>query len=118
MAFFNTWQQTCESVWPANASVLKFNLRPLVLPFGQSLIHNASDATIIVSCSLLAQRLADFQRKIDRRPLESTNNKTMEEFKVSRQCFVLVIRPTEVLLVDDWLLPFTISMTKKQFVIS
>ncbi|XP_078379689.1 rho guanine nucleotide exchange factor 11-like isoform X2 [Oculina patagonica] len=27
------------------------------------------------------QRLADFQRKIDRRPLENTNNKMMEEFK-------------------------------------
>ncbi|XP_066025356.1 rho guanine nucleotide exchange factor 11 isoform X2 [Pocillopora verrucosa] len=27
------------------------------------------------------QRLADFQRKIDRRPLENTNNKLMEEFK-------------------------------------
>lgn len=30
----------------------------------------------------LVQRLADFQRKIDKRPLENTSNKTMEEFKV------------------------------------
>lgn len=30
----------------------------------------------------LLQRLADFQRKIDRRSLENTNNKMMEEFKV------------------------------------
>jgi len=30
----------------------------------------------------LLQRLADFQRKIDRKPLENTNNKMMEEFKV------------------------------------
>ena len=35
------------------------------------------------SCGIFPmQRLADFQRKIDRKPLENTNNKTMEEFKV------------------------------------
>lgn len=32
---------------------------------------------------IFLQKLADLQKKIDRRSIESTNNKTMEEFKVS-----------------------------------
>lgn len=50
------------------------------------------------------QRLADFQRKIDRRPLESTSNKTMEEFKD--------LDLTKKKLVYDGPLTWRISRTK------
>lgn len=50
------------------------------------------------------QRLADFQRKIDRRTLENTNNKTMEEFKD--------LDLTKKKLVYDGPLTWRISRTK------
>ncbi|XP_022805907.1 rho guanine nucleotide exchange factor 11-like isoform X2 [Stylophora pistillata] len=48
-------------------------------------IHCTKDLLAYVNQSVKEcedqQRLADFQKKIDRRPLENTNNKLMEEFK-------------------------------------